>query len=167
MEDFGSFNRVRGRGLDLRKLNIAIRGWITDERKRMSTHGQVRQRVVREIMQEVGVSRSRAEGLYKDVVDIGRAKAKGLAAGSTHRSLLHDRSAEILMILRAEARYAAARAKLPPHAVTLAYCERRPSEGEKAVSQPEWLRSRFEFSFDPFWARPFPWHDSDDLDHAE
>ena len=45
MEDFGSFNKVRGRGLDIRKLNSAIRSWITDERKRMSTHGQVRQPV--------------------------------------------------------------------------------------------------------------------------
>ena len=166
MADFRSYRKFRGRGLDTRKLNIAIGGWIADERMRMSTHGQVRQRVVREIMEGAGLSRCRAGRLYKSFVDIGRAKVKAIAAGSTHPCLLHGRSAEIQLTLRAEARYAAARAKLPPAAVTLAYCERRPSEGEKSVSKSEWPRSRFELSVEPFWARPFPWQDSDDLDHA-
>jgi len=163
MEDFRSFRKFRGRGLDTRKLNIAIGGWIADERKRMSTHGQVRQRVVREIMEGAGLSRSHAESLHKNFVDIERARTKAIAAGSTHPYLLHGgRSAEILLTLRAKARYAAAKAKLPPPAITLVYCKTGRFEGEAAASHSEYLPFRFKFNVEPFFARPFPWHDGHD-----
>ncbi|MDW9386696.1 hypothetical protein GOA99_18765 [Sinorhizobium meliloti] len=100
MDDRRNFYKHRSKELDTRKLNKAIDDWVGEERKRISTNGQMKHRIVREIMRATAVQRERAERLYRLFQEIRKIQARAKMAGPEALHLKKERVVEVLLMLQ-------------------------------------------------------------------
>lgn len=101
MEEPRYFYKHRSKELDIRKLNGAIDNWVREERKRGSTNGQMKHRIIREIVWATGLSRARAEYAYWLFLKIRKTQALAKMSGSDARyTTKNDRLVEVLLMLR-------------------------------------------------------------------
>ncbi|RUM24366.1 hypothetical protein EFQ99_16395 [Rhizobium vallis] len=161
MEDPRYFYKHRSKELDIRKLNAAIDNWVREERKRGSTNGQMRHRIIREIVCATGVSRARAEHAYWLFLKIRKTQALAKMSGSDARYIMKDdRLVEVLLMLRkAESRSSAvvpegpSKLRKPRGAICIAPIQ---SANDHGRNQNRYQGCLFDLNaHQPWWER---WH---------